>query len=162
MLVTNVITFAFYRTRLPPRRAGPLVEIAAFKEPTYVLYLAGMFFIFWGLYFAFFYVGLYAREILGVSYQSSVNLLLTMVATGFLFRVLPSYFADKVGPLNTMIPFGITCTVMMFAWIGIKSLSTLYVFAFIYGAGSAGLQSLFPAALSSLTVDLRKAGTRLG
>jgi MFS family permease len=38
----------------------------------------------------------------------------------------------------------------------------LFVFAAIYGSGSAGLQSMFPAGLSSLTTDMRKQGTRMG
>lgn len=59
MLATNMITIALYRTRLPPRRSGPLVEWVAFKEAPYTLYCVGMFFTFWGLYFAFFYIGNY-------------------------------------------------------------------------------------------------------
>lgn len=51
---------------------------------------------------------------------------------------------------------------MFFAWIGIDKSASLYVFAAFYGTGSAGIQSLFPPALSSLTQDLSTAGTRLG
>ena len=50
--------FVFLHSRLPPRVAGPIVEWQAFKEPTYVLYCAGMFFVFWGLYFGFYYVSI--------------------------------------------------------------------------------------------------------
>lgn len=57
MLATNIITISLYRTRLPPRTSGPIIEWAAFKEVPYVLYCVGMFFTFWGLYFAFFYIG---------------------------------------------------------------------------------------------------------
>lgn len=44
------------RTRLPPRKSGPLVEWGAFKEPSYVLFTFGVFLLYWTLYFAFFYV----------------------------------------------------------------------------------------------------------
>jgi MFS transporter, MCT family, solute carrier family 16 (monocarboxylic acid transporters), member 3 len=50
------IANALMRPRLPPRKSGPLVEWAAFKEPQYVLFAAGSFFVFWALYFGFFYV----------------------------------------------------------------------------------------------------------
>lgn len=162
MVLTNIITIAFYRTRLPPRKSGPLVEWSSFKEAPFMLYCGGMFFNFWGLYFAFFYVGAYGRNILGMSYPDSINLLLTMVAIGFLWRILPNYYADKIGPLNTMMPFALTCGIMMYAWAGIHSRATLFVFAAIYGSGSAGLQSMFPAGLASLTDDLKKAGVRMG
>jgi MFS family permease len=53
---TLMIVNTFMRTRLPPRRAGPLVEWAAFREVSYVLFTIGMFLMFLGLYFAFYYV----------------------------------------------------------------------------------------------------------
>jgi MFS family permease len=56
-IASSAIAIAFLRTRLPPRKSGPIVEWAAFKEAPYVLYCVGMFLCFWGLYFAFYYVG---------------------------------------------------------------------------------------------------------
>jgi MFS family permease len=162
MLLTNILTITCYRTRLPPRRTGPLVEWSSFKEWPFMLYCAASFFNFWGLYFAFFFVGSYGREILGMTYPDSINLLLTMVAVGFLWRLLPNYFADKVGSLNMLLPFTLVAGTMLLAWIGVHTRASLFVFAGIYGSGSAGMQSLFPAGLSSLTEDLKKAGVRMG
>lgn len=162
ILFTSVLTNIVYRTRLPPRKAGPLVEWSSFRELPYVLYCAGMFFNFWGLYFAFFYVGSYGRNILDMSYSDSIDLLLAMVATGFLWRLLPNYFADRLGAVNVMLPFACLCAIMMYAWTGVHSRASLFVFAIIYGCASAGLQSMFPAGLSSLTTDMKKAGVRMG
>lgn len=44
------------RPNLKPRTAGPLVEWAAFREPPYVLFVAGSFFFFWALFVGFYYV----------------------------------------------------------------------------------------------------------
>ncbi|KAK0352618.1 hypothetical protein LTR91_008182 [Friedmanniomyces endolithicus] len=162
MLAVDIVTTAFYRTRLPPRRTGPIVEWSAFREAPYALYCTSAFFFFWGLYFAFFYIGSYGRDRLGMSYQDSIDLLLTMVCMGFIFRLVPNYLADRLGALNVMVPFVFLCGIMMFGWIGIRTPGTLYVFAAIYGAGSAGIQSMWPATLASLTSDLSKAGTRMG
>lgn len=162
MLFTNTLCNLMFRTRLPPRKAGPIVEWSSFRELPYVLYCAGMFFNFWGLYFAFFYVGSYGRNVLGMTYHDSINLLLTMVAIGFLWRLLPNYLADRTGAVNVMLPFTVLCGIMMYAWIGVHSKASLFVFAAIYGSGSAGLQSMFPAGLSSLTTDLKKTGVRMG
>lgn len=38
----------------------------------------------------------------------------------------------------------------------------LYAWTVFYGIAAGGIQSLFPAGLSSLTTDLRKSGTRMG
>jgi len=97
-----------------------------------------------------------------MSYHDSIELLLTMVAVGFLWRLLPNYFADRMGAVNVMLPFSLLCGIMIYAWIGVHSKASLFVFAAIYGSGSAGLQSMFPAGLSSLTSDMKKAGVRMG
>ncbi|KAJ4370762.1 hypothetical protein N0V83_005284 [Neocucurbitaria cava] len=145
MVVLNIVTIVLYRTRLPPRKTGPLVDWESFKEAPFALYCAGMFFAFWGLYFAFFYIGSYARNVLGATYQQSINLLLVQVCMGFVFRLLPTYYADKIGGLNVLIPFAFISGIMMFGWIGIHSIGALYAFAVIYGSASAVLQALWPA-----------------
>ncbi|KJY02113.1 MFS monocarboxylate transporter like protein [Zymoseptoria brevis] len=164
MLATNAITITLYRTRLPLRKSGPIIDWPSLKEAPYVLYVLAMFFVFWGLYFAFFYIGAYGRNVLDCSYQQSINLLLTVVSVGFIFRLVPNYFADRVGTLNTLIPFAFLCGTMMFAWTGIHSLSGMFVFAAIYGSGSAAIQALFPALFGSLSKvpDMKKAGVRMG
>ncbi|KAI8259523.1 hypothetical protein K4K58_002581 [Colletotrichum sp. SAR11_239] len=53
-LVTLLVANIFMRSRLRPRRAGSLVELSAFKEKPYLLFTIGMFFNFWGVYFAFY------------------------------------------------------------------------------------------------------------
>lgn len=56
VLITSAVIMALVRTRLPPRKAGPLVDMTAFKDPTYVLFATSMFFTLWATYFAYFYV----------------------------------------------------------------------------------------------------------
>ncbi|KAF2023791.1 MFS monocarboxylate transporter-like protein [Setomelanomma holmii] len=164
MVFLNVINIALFRTRLPPRKTGPIVDWESFKEAPYSLYCAGMFFSFWGLYFAFFYIGSYGRNVLGVSYQQSINLLLVQICMGFVFRLLPTYYADKIGSLNVLTPFAFICGVMMFGWIGIESVGALYCFAVLYGSASAVLQALWPAIIGSMSKvpDPQKAGVRMG
>ena len=42
------------------------------------------------------------------------------------------------------------------------SVQGVWAFAVIYGACAAGVQSLFPAVVASLTTDPKKAGVRMG
>lgn len=56
VLVTSAAILAAVRTRLPPRRAGPVVDLAAFRETTYLLFAVSMFFTLWAAYFAYYYV----------------------------------------------------------------------------------------------------------
>lgn len=162
-LAQGLLTIAVMRTRLPPRKVGPLVEWAALKEVTYVLYCLGMFLNFWGLYFAFYYVGAFGRDIIGLTNKHSIYLLMIMNGVGYVGRLVPNFFADRTfGPLNTIIPFAFISGIILFSWSGVNSRGGLYAFSIIYGLFAAGIQSMFPATLSSLTTDLSKAGVRMG
>lgn len=56
VLFNSILVALLARVRLPPRKAGPLFQWSAFKEPSYSLFCAGMFFNLWAVYFAYFYV----------------------------------------------------------------------------------------------------------
>ena len=58
-LVTLVVAIPInllLRMRVPARKAGPLVDLHAFKELPYVFFTIGFFLIYWAVYFAFYYV----------------------------------------------------------------------------------------------------------
>jgi len=108
-------------------------------------------------------VGAYARNIIGVSQADSINLLLIMNGVGLFGRLLPNHAADCwFGPLNTLIPFAFISGLLLYCWAAVRSRGGLIAFSVIYGLFAAGIQSLFPATLSSLTTDLKKMGVRMG
>ncbi|KAI6088271.1 MFS general substrate transporter [Hypoxylon rubiginosum] len=163
-LGSMLFVLAFMRSRLPPRRSGSLVEWGAFRELEYTFYAAGMFFNFWGVYFGFYYLAAFSRAAVtpALSYTESLNMLLLLNGIGILGRLLPNHFADRVGPLNIMIPTCLVCGIALLSWMAVKTPAQLYGWAVVYGIVAGALQSLFPAGLSSLTTDLRKQGTRMG
>lgn len=55
-LVICIASCALLRPRLPGRKTGPLIEWAAFRETSYVLFAVGAFLNFYGMYFGLFYV----------------------------------------------------------------------------------------------------------
>ncbi|ROV88401.1 hypothetical protein VPNG_10295 [Cytospora leucostoma] len=163
MLVFQVVCFALARTRVPPRSIGPLVEFSAFKEIPYLLFAIGIFFCFWGIYPAYYYVGEYASSVIKVSQGNSINLLIVMNGIGVVGRLVPPFLSDRyTGPTNMMIPFVLLSAVTLYCWAAIFTQSGLWAFAIIYGLFSSGVNSLFPTALSSLTTDMTKMGVRMG
>ncbi|KAI1180974.1 MFS general substrate transporter [Nemania sp. FL0916] len=165
MVASMVFVTAFMRSRLPPRRIGSLVEWSAFRELEYTFYAAGMFFNFWGVYFTFYYLGAFSRSTFihpSLSYVDSLNLVLLLNGIGIVGRLLPNHLADKYGPLNMLAPGALFCGITLFAWMVVDTPAKLYVWASFYGIAAGGIQSLFPAGLSSLTTDPRKQGTRIG
>ncbi|PYH41124.1 putative MFS monocarboxylate transporter [Aspergillus saccharolyticus JOP 1030-1] len=162
-LATLTPCLIFLQQRLPPRRSGPLVELAAFREPSYALFALGMFLNFWGLYVGFFYISSFAQDIIGVSQSTSIDVLLVMNGVGLMGRLIPNLLADRfTGPLNMLIPFSLVTGVVAFCWTSVESYNGLYAFSAFYGLAAAGIQSLFPATLSTLTTDLKKTGVRMG
>ncbi|KAI0871128.1 MFS general substrate transporter [Hypoxylon argillaceum] len=165
MLGTMAFVVAVMRSRLPPRRAGSLVEWSAFRELEYTFYAVGMFFNFWGVYFAFYYLGAYSRSAFlhpSLSYVDSLNLVLILNGISILGRLLPNHLADRYGPLTLLAPMALACAIALFAWMVVDTPAKLYVWTSFYGIAAGGIQSLFPAGLSSLTTDPRKQGTRIG
>ena len=163
MLAVQVVALTFSKSRLPPRKSGPIVEWSAFRELPYCLFAIGMFLNFWGLYFAFYYIGSFGRDIIGISQTDSVNNLLILNGVGLFGRIIPGYLADHhFGPLNTLIPIVFVSALLLYCWAAISTRSGLIGFDVIYGLTAAAMQSLFPATLSSLTADLAKTGVRMG
>ena len=56
MMTFSVLAVLLLKPRVVPRRAGPWMELSAFKELPYCLFTLGSFLNFYGVYFAMFYV----------------------------------------------------------------------------------------------------------
>ncbi|KAJ3522851.1 hypothetical protein NM208_g12690 [Fusarium decemcellulare] len=59
-LVTLGLANLLLRPRVSAKRSGSVVDVASFKEKPYALFSAGMFFAFWGIYFAYYYLAAFA------------------------------------------------------------------------------------------------------
>ncbi|KAK4233605.1 major facilitator superfamily domain-containing protein [Achaetomium macrosporum] len=161
-VATFAVAFVGLKPRIPPRRSGPWVEWRAFREGEYTFYVLGGFSFFLGLYFGFYYIASFSRDIIGMSYTNSLNLLLVINGVGLPGRLIPNHLADRLGAINVFVPTVGIAGICMFCWMAVKSPSGLYVWCCFYGMVGGGIQSLFPAGLSSLTTDIRKAGVRMG
>lgn len=117
---------------------------------------------FTGLYFPVYYVASFSTDIVGMSYGSSLNLLLVLNGAGVVGRLGPNHLADRVGPITVFVPVAFSCAVILLSWMAVASPAGLYAWSVFYGATSGGMQSLFPACLTSLTADLKKVGVRMG
>ncbi|OQE42167.1 hypothetical protein PENCOP_c004G00882 [Penicillium coprophilum] len=162
-LVMVIFILALLRPRLPSRKSGPLIEWGAFKEPAYMLFTLGVFLLYWTLYFAFFYIQVYATEELHLSQVDGVKLIIVINACGIPIRAPCGYLADRyLGPLNCLIPWVALCGILMFCWIAVQTVVELYIFTVFYGLASAAAMALFAGTVPSLTKDLDKIGTRVG
>jgi MFS family permease len=161
MMATYAPCLALFRPRLAPRKSGPLVELSALREAPFLLFIAAMFLNFWGLYFAFFYMGTFARDCIGIS--RPINLVMVINGVGIVGRILPNIIADRwTGLFNLMVPLGVVASLLVYAWAAVRTEASLYVFTVLYGFVAAGLQSLYPAAATTMSPEASKTGARVG
>jgi hypothetical protein len=151
------------RPRVPPRRTGPILELAAFKELPYTLFAIGMFLVFWGIYFAPYFLGSFGVAVIKMPEKESINLLLVLNGVGIIGRTVPAYVANHyAGPMNTLLLVTIVSVICSYAMIGITSKGWFYAWTAVYGIVGNAFLGMFPVVLSSLTADLSKAGVRMG
>ncbi|KAF5025891.1 hypothetical protein F66182_2010 [Fusarium sp. NRRL 66182] len=162
-LVMIVAANLILKPYLPPRKSGPLVEWEAFRELPYLLFALGAFLNFYALYFGFFYVNVYARNVIGFSSVEAVSLLLIINAMSIPARPIMGYLADNVlGPINTFIIGMTVLSIMVYCWIAVNTVVGMYVFCAFFGFANGACQGTFVGANASLTKDPRKMGTRFG
>ncbi|PTD06260.1 Riboflavin transporter MCH5 [Fusarium culmorum] len=162
------ITLAFANICLRPRTQGSKspdwVDWSAFRDSRFNNYALAIFMSLLGLYISIFYVVDFSRSCISppFSYQDSLNLLLVFNAANLVGRLGSGILADKVGALVIFVPVMASMTVVLFAWIAVKTSLAMYFWTVFCGILSGGVQSLFPAGLSYLTAGAKKSGTRMG
>jgi predicted MFS family arabinose efflux permease len=88
---------------------------------------------------------------------------MVMNGVGVPGRLFPNWIADRFfRPIQVQLPVNLLVAIMLFVWIAVDSVTSMYVFAVFYGLAAAALQGLFPATQADLTLDPKKTGTRLG
>jgi MFS family permease len=163
MLVIAIIVLPFSRTRIKPRTKSLWIDKTALKEPAFVLFCLGVFFGFWGLYFAFYYVRPFGRNILRISEKVSFDSILIINSFGIPGRIVPAILADRYfGSLDVMIPFIFFSGCLLFIWIGLNSSAGFFVWVAFYGFFAGGCQSLFQSASAKFSPDPSLRGVRIG
>jgi MFS family permease len=84
-------------------------------------------------------------------------------AVGLPGCVLPAILADAyMGSINTLILLTFVCGILLYAWAGVTTINSLFAFAIVFGFVNGGVQGIQMGAMTSLTKDLSKIGTRVG
>lgn len=158
-----LVSLSVMRPRLPPpKHARSLFDASAFKERPFIVFSAGLFLAFVGLYFPFFYLPTYLSVALDANTNLSSYSLAILNAASLFGRITPGLVADRVGSLNTLIPMAVLSSVFVAAWIGIKNIAGTIVFAILFGFVSGAIVSLPPTVVARMTPDVTLVGTRMG
>lgn len=161
-LGTLLVSVALLRPRIIPTVRRSFFAAAAFKEPAFAWFTAAMFFGYMGLYVPIDYVSSFAGNKLQASKDMTFYMVPILNAGSIVGRIVPNYLADRMGPINVLIPFTFACGILAFGWLGVHSVAGLIVFSVLYGFCSGTYVSLPPAAVARLTADLHHVGSRMG
>ncbi|KAK7413974.1 hypothetical protein QQX98_007157 [Neonectria punicea] len=151
--VMLVVANLLVTTARPPKGlAGrrELISLATLKKPTYLLFAAGSFMFFWGLFGPFNYLPLFADN--NTSTTSVALYTVSIVnAASIPGRIVPNMFSDRVGNLKflTMMAAASGITILVI-WLPINyknSLGGLIIFAIFFGFTSGAYVSLMTPAL---------------
>ncbi|RMD39161.1 hypothetical protein DV735_g5968, partial [Chaetothyriales sp. CBS 134920] len=150
------------KPRYLPQGRRKMFDWAAFREIPYLCFSLGMVFAFIGFYGPIYYIQSYALAKHITTSNLAFYLLPMLNAASVFGRVFPNFIADYIGPLNVLIPCALITGVLAFYWIGVTNLAGAVLFALLYGFFSGGFVSLPAVAITTLTDDMEKLGTRLG
>ncbi|RSL57210.1 hypothetical protein CEP53_006547 [Fusarium sp. AF-6] len=131
------------------------VDWSAFRDARYNYYAVASFLSLFSLYFSFFFIAEYSRVAISppLTYQASLNLVLVLNSVSVIGRLGSGYAAGRLGTLTVYIPVAGATAITLFSWIGVKTVTGTYIWTIVCGIFSGGVQSLFPAGLSSDTND---------
>ncbi|KAK9234222.1 major facilitator superfamily domain-containing protein [Lipomyces kononenkoae] len=162
ILGTQAYAWTVMRVRSVPKFRRALYDPTAIVDFKFMVFTAAIFFAFASVFIPFYYVQSFAvdKNIFG---EYVAFYMLSVMCAGSCFgRIFPNFIADKVGPLNMMIPCTLLTAVMAFVWPAVSSPGGCIVFAIFYGFFSGAFVSLPPPIIATLCPDLRMVGTRMG
>ncbi|EPE31184.1 MFS general substrate transporter [Glarea lozoyensis ATCC 20868] len=163
ILAILIVPICFLSVQLPHSAIKrPFYDKRAFTDRPYMTFCVGQFFGLMAVYITLFYIHLYALERTDTHPTVSSYLLSIINAASIAGRLLPNFVADKIGPLNVLIPLTGGAAVLTFGWIGIHSGAGLIIFCVLYGFFQGPFVSLPPTIVATLSPDLRSIGVRLG
>ncbi len=148
LLVANLLI----RSRLAPTKGSSVLpDFTIFRDPTFALTTAGVFFIEWGLFVPLSYIPSYALAN-GVNDSFAYQLLAVVNAGSFFGRWIPGYIADVLGRFNTMILAVALCLITTFAlWLPAgENVGMMCAYAVIFGFASGSNISLTPVCVGQL------------
>ncbi|KAK9466543.1 major facilitator superfamily domain-containing protein [Lipomyces arxii] len=162
MLGTQLYAFSVMKCRALPSTKRSLIDKTVFSEPAFLSFSVASFFGFVGIYIPFYYIQPFAVS-KGIFSESTAFWLLPILNAASTFgRVIPNRLADKIGPLNVLVPFTVITMVIGFCWLSATTAVRIILIALFYGFFSGTFVSLPPSVAASLSPDLSLIGTRLG
>jgi predicted MFS family arabinose efflux permease len=161
-LATLVIPIAVMKMRVKAAKPRSLIDWSAFKDVSYMLFIAASFLGFIGLYVMLFYLSFFAQDQNITDTKMAFYVVPIFNAASCFGRTIPNAVSDKTGPLNLIAPGATVVGVLIFCLLAVKHEASIIVIAVLGGFFSGVFIALPPVCFVALTKDKSKIGTRIG
>lgn len=161
-LATLLVPLTCMQMRVKPPKVRALIDLSAFTDVYWIIFVLGSLIGFVGLYVGFFYTSYYGQQ-QGITDASLSFYLVPILNAGSFFgRTIPNAVSDKTGPLNIIAPGAFITGVVLFCMMAADSVGGLVVLTLLFGFFSGIFIALPPVLFVALTEDKSKIGTRIG
>ncbi|KAK4545574.1 hypothetical protein LTR36_002924 [Oleoguttula mirabilis] len=161
-LVLLIVPLAVMRMRVKPGRVRAVIDLSAFTDGPFMLFVLGCGVGFIGLYVGIFYLSFFGQAT-GITDASLSFYLVPILNAGSVFgRTLPNWLSDKIGPLNVIAPGAFMVGIVLLCNIAVHNVGGIVVTVVLFGFFSGIFIALPPVLFVGLTKDKSKVGTRIG
>ncbi|CAK7263107.1 hypothetical protein SEPCBS119000_000314 [Sporothrix epigloea] len=138
-----------------------IIDVSALREVPILLFIASSFLLYWGLYFGFYYINVYAEDVVGFTTNQSTMLLVMSLIISIPARLAAGSIAGAcASALDLLIIATVVMAGTVFAWLAVGSSTTgMYLFVAFFGIGNGAVQSVWVTSIAELSSH---AGSRIG
>jgi predicted MFS family arabinose efflux permease len=162
MVGTLMVPIVVMKAKVFPSQRRPLIDFQVLRKLSYDLFCLGTIFSFMGMYVPFYYISSFGISHGIVNAKLGFYLLTILNGASVFGRIVPNFFADKIGPLNMMTPLVLLLGVIAYTWTSTTSAGQIIVFCIFYGFFSGTLVSITGPAIVIISPDLSLVGTHMG
>ncbi|GME99703.1 unnamed protein product [Ambrosiozyma monospora] len=133
------------------RNMRDMLDIAYFKDKTFTLATAALFFNEFSILLVITYISTYAL-VRGMTESKSYILLTVLNSASLVGKIVPNVIGDYIGRFNVMILVLLLMAISIFAvWLPYYNTTGLFIFAVLYGFGFGGSYSLTATVISQIS-----------
>jgi len=148
--------------RLAPKKNQPRPNLLRFcTDPPYISAVIGLFLVWWGLFYPFFYIQLFASSH-NLSDSYAFYTIAIINAASMIGRTLPNFFADKTGIMPLLVPSTVVSGVLLLILIACTGMSGITVFCILFGLFSGAFISLMAPMFAIMSDHVFEIGIRFG
>ncbi|KAL2800525.1 putative monocarboxylate permease [Aspergillus keveii] len=152
---------------LPSTKKGPhtvrsLLDPTAFRDPAFMAFCAALFLMWIAYWVPFFLLPTFAQFKAGASSNLAFYVLVICNAATIPGRYIAVPLSNRFGPARTMAGFALASSVLLFGWIGVRTVASTIVWAVLIALFMGPLAVLYPIIVPHLSPDKDLVGTRIG